>query len=173
MQRARRQRADASLATRDGTQFPSDWLRDGSALLVTEDGGRQQARHPRAAGRRIDAAGVCGDRRGRDRRAHLARRAVGRVHLRRVGAGGGVPRLLRAPGTARRRLAQAAACIPCGAATGASCTTGTSGRWWRCGSARHGRCAAGGRRRGRCSSARRIAAASTRCTTCRPTGSGS
>ena len=27
------------LAARDGTQFPSDWLRDGSALLVTEDAG--------------------------------------------------------------------------------------------------------------------------------------
>jgi serine/threonine-protein kinase len=27
------------LATREGTQFASDWLRDGSALLVTEDGG--------------------------------------------------------------------------------------------------------------------------------------
>src|SRR5687768_600371 len=27
------------LATRQGTQFPSDWLRDGSALLVTEDAG--------------------------------------------------------------------------------------------------------------------------------------
>ena len=28
-----------TLATREGTQFPSDWLRDGSALLVTEDAG--------------------------------------------------------------------------------------------------------------------------------------
>jgi len=27
------------LAVRDGNQFPSDWLRDGSALLVTEDAG--------------------------------------------------------------------------------------------------------------------------------------
>jgi dipeptidyl aminopeptidase/acylaminoacyl peptidase len=27
------------LAARDGTQFPSDWLRDGSALLVTDQGG--------------------------------------------------------------------------------------------------------------------------------------
>ena len=27
------------LAVRDGTQFPSDWLRDGSALLVTDDAG--------------------------------------------------------------------------------------------------------------------------------------
>ncbi|HET7187111.1 MAG TPA: protein kinase [Gemmatimonadaceae bacterium] len=27
------------LASRDGTQFPSDWLRDGSALLVTDDAG--------------------------------------------------------------------------------------------------------------------------------------
>jgi serine/threonine protein kinase len=27
------------LAPRDGTQFPSDWLRDGSALLVTEEAG--------------------------------------------------------------------------------------------------------------------------------------
>jgi Tol biopolymer transport system component len=27
------------LAARDGTQFPSDWSRDGSALLVTEDAG--------------------------------------------------------------------------------------------------------------------------------------
>jgi len=27
------------LATRDGNQFPSDWLRDGSALLVTEEAG--------------------------------------------------------------------------------------------------------------------------------------
>lgn len=27
------------VATRKGTQFPSDWLRDGSALLVTEDAG--------------------------------------------------------------------------------------------------------------------------------------
>ena len=27
------------LATRNGTQFPSDWARDGSALLVTEDAG--------------------------------------------------------------------------------------------------------------------------------------
>ena len=27
------------LAARNGTQFPSDWLRDGSALLVTEDAG--------------------------------------------------------------------------------------------------------------------------------------
>lgn len=31
------------IASRDGTQFPSDWLRDGSALLVTEaSGGRGQ-----------------------------------------------------------------------------------------------------------------------------------
>jgi Tol biopolymer transport system component len=30
------------LASRDGTQFPSDWLRDGSALLVTEDVGGGQ-----------------------------------------------------------------------------------------------------------------------------------
>jgi serine/threonine protein kinase len=29
-----------SLESRPGTQFPSDWLRDGSALLVTDDGGR-------------------------------------------------------------------------------------------------------------------------------------
>ena len=28
------------LETRPGTQFPSDWLRDGSALLVTDDRGR-------------------------------------------------------------------------------------------------------------------------------------
>jgi tRNA A-37 threonylcarbamoyl transferase component Bud32 len=28
-----------ALAPRDGTQFPSDWLRDGSALLVTEEAG--------------------------------------------------------------------------------------------------------------------------------------
>jgi Tol biopolymer transport system component len=28
-----------ALASRDGTQFPSDWLRDGSALLVTEEAG--------------------------------------------------------------------------------------------------------------------------------------
>jgi Tol biopolymer transport system component len=27
------------LASRDGTQFPSDWVRDGSALLVTEEAG--------------------------------------------------------------------------------------------------------------------------------------
>ena len=30
------------LATRAGTQFPSDWLRDGSALLVTEEAGSNQ-----------------------------------------------------------------------------------------------------------------------------------
>ena len=30
------------LATRPGTQFASDWLRDGSALLVTEEAGRNQ-----------------------------------------------------------------------------------------------------------------------------------
>jgi serine/threonine-protein kinase len=30
------------LATRDGTQFASDWLRDGSALLVTEEAGGNQ-----------------------------------------------------------------------------------------------------------------------------------
>jgi eukaryotic-like serine/threonine-protein kinase len=30
------------LATRDGTQFPSDWLRDGSALLVTEEAGHNR-----------------------------------------------------------------------------------------------------------------------------------
>ena len=30
------------LARRDGMQFASDWLRDGSALLVTDDGGGQQ-----------------------------------------------------------------------------------------------------------------------------------
>jgi Tol biopolymer transport system component len=30
------------LAARDGTQFPSDWLRDGSALLVTEEAGPNQ-----------------------------------------------------------------------------------------------------------------------------------
>jgi dipeptidyl aminopeptidase/acylaminoacyl peptidase len=30
------------LAARPGTQFPSDWLRDGSALLVTEEAGRNQ-----------------------------------------------------------------------------------------------------------------------------------
>jgi Tol biopolymer transport system component len=30
------------LAERAGTQFPSDWLRDGSALLVTEEAGRNQ-----------------------------------------------------------------------------------------------------------------------------------
>jgi Tol biopolymer transport system component len=30
------------LASRDGTQFPSDWLRDGSALLVTEDTGQDR-----------------------------------------------------------------------------------------------------------------------------------
>jgi dipeptidyl aminopeptidase/acylaminoacyl peptidase len=35
----RRNYGDARvLAAREGTQFPSDWLRDGSALLVTEDG---------------------------------------------------------------------------------------------------------------------------------------
>ena len=31
--------ASTVLASREGTQFPSDWLRDGSALLVTEDAG--------------------------------------------------------------------------------------------------------------------------------------
>lgn len=31
--------AERVLATRDGTQFPSDWVRDGSALLVTEETG--------------------------------------------------------------------------------------------------------------------------------------
>ena len=30
------------LATRAGTQFPSDWLRDGSALLVTEQAGANE-----------------------------------------------------------------------------------------------------------------------------------
>jgi serine/threonine-protein kinase len=30
------------LATREGTQFASDWLRDGSALLVTEEAGRNK-----------------------------------------------------------------------------------------------------------------------------------
>ncbi|HEX6048485.1 MAG TPA: hypothetical protein VFZ21_04430, partial [Gemmatimonadaceae bacterium] len=30
------------LARRAGTQFPSDWLRDGSALLVTDEGGRNR-----------------------------------------------------------------------------------------------------------------------------------
>ena len=30
------------LAPRDGTQFPSDWLRDGSALLVTEESNRSR-----------------------------------------------------------------------------------------------------------------------------------
>jgi eukaryotic-like serine/threonine-protein kinase len=34
-------RGEASvLASRDGTQFPSDWLRDGSALVVTEEAGQ-------------------------------------------------------------------------------------------------------------------------------------
>jgi hypothetical protein len=28
-----------AVASRDGTQFPSDWLRDGSALIVTDEGG--------------------------------------------------------------------------------------------------------------------------------------
>jgi tRNA A-37 threonylcarbamoyl transferase component Bud32 len=40
-----RQTGDASptiLATRAGTQFPSDWLRDGSALLVTEEAGENK-----------------------------------------------------------------------------------------------------------------------------------
>jgi serine/threonine protein kinase len=30
------------VATREGTQFPSDWLRDGSALLVTDDAGENR-----------------------------------------------------------------------------------------------------------------------------------
>ena len=30
------------LAARDGTQFPNDWLRDGSVLLVTDDGGHNK-----------------------------------------------------------------------------------------------------------------------------------
>jgi Tol biopolymer transport system component len=30
------------VAVREGTQFPSDWLRDGSALLVTEEAGSNQ-----------------------------------------------------------------------------------------------------------------------------------
>ena len=38
MQRATGSEARVA-ATRDGTQFPSDWLRDGSALLVTEEAG--------------------------------------------------------------------------------------------------------------------------------------
>jgi Tol biopolymer transport system component len=32
----------STLAVREGTQFPSDWLRDGSALLVTEEAGRNK-----------------------------------------------------------------------------------------------------------------------------------
>jgi serine/threonine-protein kinase len=34
--------AERVIASRDGTQFPSDWLRDGSALLFTEDAGEDK-----------------------------------------------------------------------------------------------------------------------------------
>ena len=54
----------------------------------------QRARHPRAAGGWVDGVAVRGDVRGRDRGAHLARRALGRVYLRRVGAPGSVPRFI-------------------------------------------------------------------------------
>jgi Tol biopolymer transport system component len=45
---ASRKLADGStraLASRQGTQFASDWLRDGSALIVTDDGGPGEGAH--------------------------------------------------------------------------------------------------------------------------------
>ena len=67
-------------------------------------------------------------------RARFTRRTVGRVHVRRVGARRGVSRFVPASRTAREASRRTAACIPSGAATGASCTTGTTGRWSRCSS---------------------------------------
>ena len=49
------------LATRAGTQFASDWLRDGTALLVTEETAEKQARHPRATCGRVNAVGIRSD----------------------------------------------------------------------------------------------------------------
>ena len=156
------------------TQFPSDWLRDGSALLVTEEAGPQRLRHPRAASRRIAARGRTPRRRRRDGGARLTRRALGRVHVRRVGTARGVSRLVPAAAAARARSRRAAASIPSGAATAGSCTTGSDGALWRCeiGAATGNAPPAIGAHDACCSSAP-YPGGSTRCTTCRPTASDS
>ena len=115
------------LAARDGTQFPSDWLRDGSALLVTEDAGSN--RHdilvqPADGSPARPYAATSAD----ETRARASRPTDAGSRTPPTSRGGRrcISTPTRNPGVAVMLSRRAAACTPCGAATGASCTTGAT-----------------------------------------------
>jgi hypothetical protein len=110
--------------------WPSDWSRDG-AVLFTRVGLGQAFdvwMQPTAGG--APRPYLTGPFREFGARVSR-RRALGGVHVERVGPRRGVRGVLPHPRAQDARLGAAAACRRCGAATGGSSTTGARTSWWR------------------------------------------